>query len=633
MCVTWYDELGRLIAVIDTGGDTATYTYDAVGNVLSIGRYASTAVSVISFVPPTGPVGTVVTISGTGFSATPASNTVTFNGTTAAVSTASATQLAVTVPSGATTGLIAVTAPAGSDSSSSSFTVAAPAAPTITSFSPTVAAAGASITISGTNFQTTAPNNRLQFNLTGVGASSSTITSISTTAPTHTASGKIKVATPFGQDLSDDDFFVAPAPYVGSDVLVTGRMSYSQATGVAITTANKIGLIVFDGEAGHRVSLKVAPGPTSLVRLFAPNANILGSYSSGLIGIIEPVVLPKTGTYAVLVDPISTSTGTVTITAYNVPADTTATITPGGSAATVTLNTPGQNGSLTFSGTADQRVSLKMDAGGVGSAVSILNPAGGTVASTTMGGGLAMFFEPATLPTTGTYSVFVNPIGANTGSGTLTAYDVDDDVTGTITAGGSSQSVPITSQGQNGFLTFSGTSGQRVSLKIDAGAPGGMVSLLKPNGTSLGLATMGGSAGFMDTQTLADTGTHTVKVDPLNWNIGTAVVTLYSVTDVTGSLTLNASPQSVSISTPGQNGLLTFSGTGSQAVTVRVTGNNMPVTVRLLKPDGTTLASQFSSSTNFNLSQQTLPTTGTYTVKVDPSDTATGGLSLQVTNP
>src|SRR5258708_203089 len=28
----FYDELGRLIAVVDPSGDTATYTYDAVGN-------------------------------------------------------------------------------------------------------------------------------------------------------------------------------------------------------------------------------------------------------------------------------------------------------------------------------------------------------------------------------------------------------------------------------------------------------------------------------------------------------------------------------------------------------------------------------------------------------------------------
>ncbi len=31
-----YDDLGRLVRVIDENGDAATYHYDAVGNVLSI---------------------------------------------------------------------------------------------------------------------------------------------------------------------------------------------------------------------------------------------------------------------------------------------------------------------------------------------------------------------------------------------------------------------------------------------------------------------------------------------------------------------------------------------------------------------------------------------------------------------
>jgi YD repeat-containing protein len=360
-----YDEIGRLIAVIDTGGDTATYTYDAVGNVLSIGRYGSSTVSVISFLPPTGPVGTTVTISGTGFSATPASNTVTFNGTSATVSSATATQLVVTVPSAATTGLISVTAPAGSDASSSSFTVAAPPAPTITSFTPTIGVAGTSLTISGTNFQTTTANNRLQFNVTGAAPTSNTSTSISTAVPTHTASGRITVTTPFGSVLSTDDLFVPPSPYVASDVQVTNRMAFNSSTGVAITTANKIGLVVFDGTYGQRVSVKAVTGPGSVVKLYNPDGTTLGS--SGSIGtgatfLIEPVAVPRTGTYTVMVDPNSTGTGTVTLTAYDV-VDITGTIVPGGSSVSANLTTPGQRGIWTFSGTSADRVSVKSNSG------------------------------------------------------------------------------------------------------------------------------------------------------------------------------------------------------------------------------------------------------------------------------
>jgi hypothetical protein len=57
------------------------------------------------------------------------------------------------------------------------------------------------------------------------------------------------------------------------------------------------------------------------------------------------------------------------------------------------------------------------------------------------------------------------------------------------------------------------------------------------------------------------------------------------------------------------------------------------VTVKLLRPDGTQLTSSTSSLGSFNLAQQTLPTTGTYTVVVDPAGKNTGSLNLSVTNP
>jgi YD repeat-containing protein len=99
-----YDELGRLVAVIDTSGASAVYSYDAVGNLLSIVRRGSSDVSIIEFTPNSGPVGTLVTIYGTGFSATPNQNTLTFNGSSATVLSATATRLTATVPAGATTG-------------------------------------------------------------------------------------------------------------------------------------------------------------------------------------------------------------------------------------------------------------------------------------------------------------------------------------------------------------------------------------------------------------------------------------------------------------------------------------------------------------------------------------------------
>ncbi|HTP66935.1 MAG TPA: IPT/TIG domain-containing protein [Geobacteraceae bacterium] len=75
------------------------------------------------FSPTSGPVGTSVTISGTNFSTTPASNTVKFNGTAATVTSSTASQIITTVPAGATTGPISVTVAGNTATSSTSFTV------------------------------------------------------------------------------------------------------------------------------------------------------------------------------------------------------------------------------------------------------------------------------------------------------------------------------------------------------------------------------------------------------------------------------------------------------------------------------------------------------------------------------
>jgi hypothetical protein len=57
------------------------------------------------------------------------------------------------------------------------------------------------------------------------------------------------------------------------------------------------------------------------------------------------------------------------------------------------------------------------------------------------------------------------------------------------------------------------------------------------------------------------------------------------------------------------------------------------VTVRLLKPDGSQLTSVKTFVGSFNLPTQTLPTSGTYTIVVDPSDGNAGSINVAVTTP
>ncbi len=74
------------------------------------------------FTPGSGPVGTGVTLTGTGFLGT---SRVAFNGTSATFTVISATEIATAVPSGATSGAITVTTPGGTATSATAFSVTA----------------------------------------------------------------------------------------------------------------------------------------------------------------------------------------------------------------------------------------------------------------------------------------------------------------------------------------------------------------------------------------------------------------------------------------------------------------------------------------------------------------------------
>tara|TARA_R110002051_G_scaffold235393_3_gene296898 strand:+ start:870 stop:2714 length:1845 start_codon:yes stop_codon:yes gene_type:complete len=79
--------------------------------------------TITSFSPTSGAIGTQVTITGTNFGTTAASNVVKFGTVTATVTTASATSLVTTVPVGATTGKISVTANKKTATSTTDYTV------------------------------------------------------------------------------------------------------------------------------------------------------------------------------------------------------------------------------------------------------------------------------------------------------------------------------------------------------------------------------------------------------------------------------------------------------------------------------------------------------------------------------
>jgi len=397
-----YDELGRLVGVVDAQGDVATYSYDAVGNILSIGRGSGGMTSIIQFIPSSGPVGTSVTISGAGFSTTPSQNSVSFNGTPATVSSATATQLLVSVPAGATTGTIAVTTPSGTATSSSSFTVqTTTGAPTIASFTPAITTVrNQAISITGTNFDVLA-NNRVKFNAgPPANLSSVTPTSLTATIPDNGTSGHITLSTPSGKAVSSADLFVPfdPVRLQFFTPVYMGRTTIGGSATVNFSSSNDEGMILFDGLPGQTIYVGKS-ATTCGAAVQDPVGTSVTANQSGAY----PLALA--GTYTVFAN--ASAAGSCLYTINSTPPDVTGQITINGASVPVTTTAAGQQISLTFSPVAGQNATVSWTSNSIPNMELFLyDPIGATVTFDSSGassGTLGSQF----LAKSGTYTVRV----------------------------------------------------------------------------------------------------------------------------------------------------------------------------------------------------------------------------------
>jgi len=109
-----------LTATVPSDALTGPVTVTTGSTTLTSSQNFSVLPTAKTFTPTSGPVGTLVTITGTGLTQT---TLVEFNGKSASFTVVSDTEITATVPTGATTGKIEVTTQGGSVTSSSKFTV------------------------------------------------------------------------------------------------------------------------------------------------------------------------------------------------------------------------------------------------------------------------------------------------------------------------------------------------------------------------------------------------------------------------------------------------------------------------------------------------------------------------------
>ncbi len=206
----------------------------------------------------------------------------------------------------------------------------------------------------------------------------------------------------------------------------------------------------------------------------------------------------------------------------------------------------------------------------------------------------------------------------------------DVGVTGRL-ALGTSKNITFTTTGKIGLLLFDGTAGQHAALQINNSTISQAdMSVLAPDGSRVGDITwFGTSPTLIDAGILPTSGTYTLLVHPYSGFAGSARITLNSFADVADTIT-SGTAKSLSLTLPGQNARLTFSGTAGQIVSAQVNSSTVSYgSLSLLNSDGV----QVGASTPFDslggfLDGTALPVAGTYTMLVDAYASYTGTVNL-----
>ena len=634
--------LAVLYAGATVGASNVTkYTYDAAGNITQIQRLTAAGFAITGFDPAFGSVGTVVTIYGTGFSTTPASNAVAFNGVAAVVSASDAGSISTSVPAGATSGRITVTVGSVTATSASDFIVTVPGAPVITGFAPASGVAGDSITLSGSNFDasTTVKLNGMTVVVTVIDS-----TQLTFKVPSGTSSGKIVAANSSGSATSINDFIVPPPGLLVGDVVASVRLQVDAGNrNLIVGTSGKSGVALFDAVPGvpYSIQLAMEPSPTNAVvpyTVIKPDNTVLLSGSVGGNNYAPSIHLPAlsaAGTYSLLLSP-----GTTTLN-VNLRIETDPLLVVDGPALASSLDATFQSARYFFDATANQHLGV-----GISHLTFVVAPAyAGTSANARL-----RIFRPDGLeipssdycygvvqgnsggncdsefivPITGRYSlIFENPFY---GYGQYSVM-LNSEVNGTLLPD-APQAVSLGRAGQDVRFTFVAAAGDSfavdmsaISLQPQAGSLS--IVVYKPDGTVYKYCSATqAQASYCELGTLAAGGTYAIAVDPANGAFGTFVLTLKQG----AMLRATDPPLAFAMTNAAESARFRFAGTAGQNLSVGISAlatgaSNGYANLVLYGPNGTALFSGESCYVVWDgcRSKATnLPQSGIYSVALQP---------------
>lgn len=633
-----YDAAHRLVGVSDPAGETARYRYDQAGNRLGIDRFPSSSLSVLSLVPVKAAVGSEVTLSGSGFSATPAANSVRFGSAVGQVVSASAHRLVVKVPAGAAAGKVKVVVGSASAESSETFALAQ-GAPTVSEVTPNGARPGTDVVVSGTGFAPDAADNVVRFKGAIAQIVAASETQLTVTVPPDADLGRVQVSTPNGSAQTSRDFNVfypVDEPRFES-VENTSLTDDSPPTVQVINPGNqaKILFVALEGDAVSFAFSNTTFNSAVGLRLLDPvgrEVGTRGSFSRNG-GDWDVRNLPLTGQYSLIIDPGPSNIGAVTVTASRAVRHD---LVIGGASATLETTRPGQDALWSFSAALGTSLSLGLDTREMPKATSVTlyGPDGKSVATKYASAASDALLSVDSLPLSGTYLLVADTTDAGTGSLTVTGSTYAD--AGVVNPEGAPTDLAIERSGQIGVARFSAATGQRPSLGIVAtGFDGKRVSfqVRDPEGKSIANTSVGGGANTQwDSPTLTVPGTYTVVFKPSGLTVGALQLTA-SLPVSAGRLSPTGGSVSAASDRFGQNIEAEFEGVSGADFSLGASDSTFSghVTVNVFAPSGKKVVSSSivpAGTKGATISMPVLTEAGVYLITLDPYQGLAGSLTL-----
>jgi YD repeat-containing protein len=635
-----YDANGRVVAVTQSTGVSAQYTYDALGNLVQIGTVSAGQLALFAFTPSHGTAGTTVTIDGQGFSSAAANNSVSFNGIAATVLSTSTTQLIVSAPNGATTAPISVSVGVQTATSATPFVIDDTGVPpTISQVTPTVATIGSTITVTGAHLGPVAGGTTVQMGRRDVAPTSVADAQLQYVVPMDGASGYVTVSTPFGTTTSATPIVVLPSSISASSVVSSG---YAMANGAGVTLniggAGQIGAIVFDASQSPWISLQashIATAASSIsYTIYGPGNVVIqqGTISTSSPSIHLPRLMNRS-TYLATFQPNSAGAQ------LTVNVETNATLTTN-AALDVSTSVPGQSKRLVFKATEGQNLEFTLNGvsitGTTSSPVSMSMYDASGIKIVTANNCLNTWIcrYPIWNTEGGEYTVIVVPPDASStiGFNALLLPDTQGPIL--------SANNPVTINlgiGQVERYTFAAEQGSNVALKLSNVNTGNVtwpvnVNVYGPSGSAITTSNY-----YVAFNALGTNGTKTINLSNLPAS-GTYTLVIYtSGVPGTAQLTFSTSPvnaiavngtnQTDSASLSGQNIYLSF--TANQADNLELTINSVSivgtssgtVAVNVYNANGANISSANNCSNTWTCRYPLWNlAAGTYTVVISPPD-------------